>query len=144
MSRFETKKPVTSIFAGGKRSHAPEDDLYQLDRMVLVDDPSELELGGGIEEQKAGAADSIDVDMLEKLKKEFKFDENGDCEGLELDEFIEKCGAVLGANLSRRELEYLFMKIDANSDGSVDWDEFTNFLLQGTLIYPCFTYSDSV
>ena len=28
-----------------------------------------------------------------------------------------------------RNLRYLFMKIDANSDGTVDWEEFTNFLL---------------
>ena len=32
-------------------------------------------------------------------------------------------------NQTKRELTYLFMKIDANCDGTVDWDEFTNFLL---------------
>ncbi|CAK4616230.1 unnamed protein product [Aphanomyces euteiches] len=26
------------------------------------------------------------------------------------------------------QISQLFMKIDANSDGSVDWDEFTNFM----------------
>jgi Ca2+-binding EF-hand superfamily protein len=26
-------------------------------------------------------------------------------------------------------LKKLFMRIDANSDGSVDWDEFSNFML---------------
>ena len=33
-------------------------------------------------------------------------------------------------------LEHLFMKIDANADGDVTWDEFTNFMLledQGAL-----------
>ena len=30
---------------------------------------------------------------------------------------------------SKRYLTYLFMKIDANSDGTVDWEEFLNFLL---------------
>ena len=29
----------------------------------------------------------------------------------------------------KRYLTHLFMKIDANSDGTVDWEEFLNFLL---------------
>ena len=36
---------------------------------------------------------------------------------------------MLGKNLTKEQLTHLFMKIDANSDGSVDWDEFTNFML---------------
>lgn len=27
----------------------------------------------------------------------------------------------------------LFMKIDANSDGTVDWDEFSNYMMMGTI-----------
>lgn len=37
-------------------------------------------------------------------------------------------GGVLGRNLSKEKLTHLFMKIDVNSDGTVDWDEFTNFM----------------
>lgn len=33
-------------------------------------------------------------------------------------------------SLSDEDLEVLFMKIDANNSGGVDWDEFTSFLLQ--------------
>ena len=29
---------------------------------------------------------------------------------------------------SKRYLTHLFMKIDANSDGTVDWEEFLNFI----------------
>lgn len=32
--------------------------------------------------------------------------------------------------MSDEDLEMLFMKIDANNSGGVDWDEFTGFLLQ--------------
>ena len=38
-------------------------------------------------------------------------------------------GGVLGKNLTGEQLVHLFMKIDANSDGSVDWEEFTNYML---------------
>ena len=46
-------------------------------------------------------------------------------------QFVRLLSKVLKKNAanSRQELTHLFMKIDANSDGSVDWDEFTNFLL---------------
>ena len=48
----------------------------------------------------------------------------------ELDEqgFVGAFGSILGDNLSDQQLTHLFMKIDANSDGSVDWDEFTNYM----------------
>ena len=36
---------------------------------------------------------------------------------------------MLGKNLSEKQLTQLFMRIDTNSDGSVDWDEFMNFLI---------------
>ena len=50
--------------------------------------------------------------------------------GLDLDEFIHEFGHIIGADLSRQQLQMMFMKIDANSDGDVDWDEFTNWLLK--------------
>ena len=45
------------------------------------------------------------------------------------EELAEAFGGVLGENLTTTQLIHLFMKIDANSDGSVDWDEFTQFML---------------
>jgi WD40 repeat protein len=48
---------------------------------------------------------------------------------LELDEFVDAFGEVLGPNLTYRELVQMFMKIDANSDGSIDWEEFMNYML---------------
>ena len=38
-------------------------------------------------------------------------------------------GGILGKGMSSLQLEKLFMKIDANSDETVDWDEFMNFML---------------
>ena len=36
---------------------------------------------------------------------------------------------VLGQNTDDRELEKIFMKVDTNCDGTVDWDEFLSYLL---------------
>ena len=72
----------------------------------------------------------ISVDSLELLKTEFHVDEEGHSRGLPLPEFIRACAHVFrGKRLSEQDIVHLFMKIDANSDGTVDWNEFTNFML---------------
>ncbi|GBG32362.1 WD repeat-containing protein 64 [Hondaea fermentalgiana] len=65
----------------------------------------------------------IDLDSLRKLKD--LFGKDGE---LDQDAFVEAFGEILGNNLTELQLTHLFMKIDANSDGSVDWDEFTNYM----------------
>jgi Ca2+-binding EF-hand superfamily protein len=40
-------------------------------------------------------------------------------------EFCDQLGPYLGKNLSKEEVEQLFMKIDANAGGTVDWNEFS-------------------
>jgi Ca2+-binding EF-hand superfamily protein len=49
-------------------------------------------------------------------------DEDGSGE-LEMTEFLEKLGPLIGSeeNMSMREVAKLFMKIDADSNGGVDW-----------------------
>ncbi len=59
------------------------------------------------------------------------FDE-ADADGggdLDQDEFVGAFRSILGENLSSNELTQLFMKIDANSDGNVDWEEFIDFMV---------------
>ena len=68
----------------------------------------------------------IDLNSLRKLQD--WFGEDGE---LEESEFVEAFGSILGSNLTKEQLTHLFMKIDANSDGSVDWDEFTNYMFLG-------------
>ena len=39
----------------------------------------------------------------------------------------------MGGNLSNDELTTLFNKIDANSDGTVSWDEFSSYMMTVSL-----------
>jgi hypothetical protein len=70
----------------------------------------------------------------------FSGNENDDGEGgLAMEDFVAAFGQAFqfsgsgdgtgGKERTRQDLENIFMKIDANSDGTVDWDEFTNFIL---------------
>lgn len=47
-------------------------------------------------------------------------DEDGSGE-LDIDEFCAKLGPHLGVNLKPQEVAQLFMKIDADAGGTVDW-----------------------
>lgn len=55
-------------------------------------------------------------------------DDSGDGE-LSLKEFIAAFGKVLGKGLNYKQLNQLFMRIDADSGGTVDWNEFMNYML---------------
>jgi len=74
-------------------------------------------------DHQIGGPDGITLESLRKLQNFF-----GKSKALNERQFVEKLGGVLGRNLSKQKLTHLFMKIDVNSDGTVDWDEFTNFM----------------
>ena len=69
---------------------------------------------------------------LRNIKRKFDMATKADKDGLELDDFVDNFRDILGEKMTDRQLEKLFMKIDANSDGSVDWEEFSNFMLMET------------
>lgn len=68
------------------------------------------------------------------IELKHKFDQADIDQGgaLELEEFVSAFGEVLGKGLSDKEIIQLFMRIDANSDGSVDWEEFINYIILET------------
>ncbi|KAG7399917.1 hypothetical protein PHYBOEH_007603 [Phytophthora boehmeriae] len=66
--------------------------------------------------------DEIGVEQLQSLKEKFA---DGD---LNEKEFVSLFREIVDASLSEAQLTELFQKIDANSDGTVDWDELTNYM----------------
>ncbi len=47
-------------------------------------------------------------------------------------QFIEAFGSVVessGEKIEDEQIERLFMQIDANSDGGIDWSEFSDYML---------------
>ena len=73
----------------------------------------------------------ITASQMVQLERVFHA-ESQNADGLDMDQFVCVFERVLGQmaeSESRRYLTHLFMKIDANCDGTVDWTEFLNFLL---------------
>ena len=73
----------------------------------------------------------FNIHVLTQLKIAF---DKADADGsgaLDEQEFVSAFKSVkeLSQNATDEQIQHLFMKIDANSDGTVDWDEFTNHML---------------
>ena len=73
--------------------------------------------------------EKFDVKVLESLRKAFDAANVDNDPGLNLEEFVNAFSKILGKDQSTQFLINLYMKIDANSDGKVDWSEFLEFML---------------
>eukprot|EP01065_Artemidia_motanka_P040445 TRINITY_DN5079_c0_g1_i2.p1 TRINITY_DN5079_c0_g1~~TRINITY_DN5079_c0_g1_i2.p1 ORF type:complete len:1516 (+),score=483.91 TRINITY_DN5079_c0_g1_i2:49-4548(+) len=73
--------------------------------------------------------DKIDLEQLKALK--ILFDEADADGGGDLDEqeFVAAFSRILGEGMQHDTLREWFMRIDANANGSVDWDEFSTYIL---------------
>lgn len=71
-----------------------------------------------------------DLELLERIFEEADEDGGG---GLDLDEFREALKRIIankgGILPDEDELAIIFMKVDANCDGTVDWEEFCSYML---------------
>ena len=76
---------------------------------------------------------SLDSEKLEALRRAF---EQNDDEGLSLAEFVHVMTSIMGKEISMREdvfaanLIEFFDQVDINGDGSMEWEEFTSFIVE--------------
>eukprot|EP00026_Physarum_polycephalum_P001543 Phypoly_transcript_01545.p1 GENE.Phypoly_transcript_01545~~Phypoly_transcript_01545.p1 ORF type:complete len:441 (-),score=105.87 Phypoly_transcript_01545:1901-3223(-) len=82
-----------------------------------------------VQNYKQNLEDTMILQHLVALKIAFEKADTDKSGGLDMDEFVEAFGEVLGKDLNEQQLQQLFMKIDANSDGMVSWDEFSTFMI---------------
>ena len=72
----------------------------------------------------------MDQYRLQRLKIIFEESDLDDEPGLDIDEFKGAMRKIMGENVPEREIELIFMKVDANCDGNVDWAEFLEYTLR--------------
>ncbi|XP_052778898.1 WD repeat-containing protein on Y chromosome-like [Mya arenaria] len=70
-----------------------------------------------------------DEKLLRKLQKIFDAKEEEEETGLTIDEFEAAMRNTVGRHSTKDEIELLFMKVDANCDGAVDWEEYVTYNL---------------
>eukprot|EP00158_Paraphelidium_tribonemae_P005724 Partr_v1_DN27487_c0_g1_i5_m71542 putative WD repeat-containing protein on Y len=75
----------------------------------------------------------MNIHHFEELKRLFEEEKSEETGGFPIDKFREVFGRVFHGMLSYDDITTLFMKIDANSDGNVSWDEFSTYMMMGTI-----------
>eukprot|EP00742_Colponemidia_sp_Colp-10_P008505 GILJ01009216.1.p1 GENE.GILJ01009216.1~~GILJ01009216.1.p1 ORF type:complete len:1025 (-),score=150.44 GILJ01009216.1:215-3289(-) len=81
------------------------------------------------EPQHLSPSDEINLALLQKLREWFEGADASQSKSLELEQFTEAFQTVMGHDFSKKHLKELFMKIDPNGGGSINWDDFTNYML---------------
>ncbi|OQV20829.1 putative WD repeat-containing protein on Y chromosome [Hypsibius exemplaris] len=84
----------------------------------------------GSEKPPDEGAGGMDQYRLQRLKIIFEESDTDDEPGLDINEFKQAMKKILGEDVPEREIELIFMKVDANCDGNVDWNEFLEFTLR--------------
>lgn len=79
--------------------------------------------------KKKAIEDVINLEVLMQLKTAFAMADKDGGGDLSCDEFVKAFMDILGKELGEDGLRQMFMKIDANADGTIDWDEFSSFML---------------
>jgi hypothetical protein len=78
---------------------------------------------------RGGGSDALNIERLQEIMQFFEDATESGHDGLDIEAFVYAFRTVLGGDTTDRELRLMFMKVDANSDGTVDWEEFSNFML---------------
>ncbi|XP_013775753.1 WD repeat-containing protein on Y chromosome-like [Limulus polyphemus] len=73
--------------------------------------------------------DKLNFEHLKRLQRLFEEMDTDGSGALDMDEFKTAMTALLGGHMDEHELELMFMKIDTNCDGTVDWEEYLNYML---------------
>ncbi|XP_071834643.1 cilia- and flagella-associated protein 337-like isoform X2 [Apostichopus japonicus] len=74
--------------------------------------------------------DEMNNDHLQKLQEIFEEADEDGGGGLDMEEFRGAMRKIMGEGMvDDRELAIVFMKVDANCDGTVDWDEYLSYML---------------
>jgi hypothetical protein len=78
---------------------------------------------------------AMNIHHFEEIMKRFKSVESesgpAGSGGFDAKQFSAVFRSILGNSLSDEQMQLLFMKIDANSDGTIDWDEFSTYMMTG-------------
>lgn len=95
----------------------------------VLDESKKKQFGESVEREKQNASEQISLQHIMELREAFDAARKHREGALTLEEFVKAFGGIIGKDMNDKQINQLFMKIDADSNGSVDWDEFMNYML---------------
>ncbi|XP_069035623.1 cilia- and flagella-associated protein 337 isoform X2 [Lepisosteus oculatus] len=72
--------------------------------------------------------DQINNEHLQRIERMFREADTDGGGGLDMEEFRDAMKKIMG-EVDDEDLDIIFMKVDTNCDGNVDWDEYLNYML---------------
>ena len=129
-SRAHTKiKTIEALKQAGKRAKRQEETKHQQQQTKKEDHGKNEIKTKQQQHQNVSIEDAINEKIeLEDIKQLF---EDSDDAGLKESEFIHGLSQLLGPGRQYDEFKALFARIDANSNGRIDWNEFSTYVLLG-------------
>eukprot|EP01062_Namystynia_karyoxenos_P076890 TRINITY_DN7625_c0_g1_i1.p1 TRINITY_DN7625_c0_g1~~TRINITY_DN7625_c0_g1_i1.p1 ORF type:complete len:1468 (+),score=290.56 TRINITY_DN7625_c0_g1_i1:143-4546(+) len=85
--------------------------------------------GSEAPDSSKAVAPTIDLHQLRQLRRIFEDADTDGSGNLDEAEFVRGFTPVLGDTMTAEDLRQLFLRIDANANGVVDWDEFSAYIL---------------
>ena len=73
--------------------------------------------------------DQLTNEKLIQLQRIFEEADKDGGGGLDMEEFRTAMRQAMGQHLTDEDLDLIFMKVDTNCDGTVDWDEYLSYML---------------
>jgi WD40 repeat protein len=126
MRRFRRRREQK--FGGGSNAHTGTSSTS--DTETASEGEMEVYPEGS---EYAGGDVLVSLSDLREIKDLFdEYEEQG---GMEIDDFIEKFGAIVrkrNQGITDTDLALMFMRVDANANRSVDWGEISTYLLMST------------
>lgn len=78
---------------------------------------------------KVNASERINLQHIMELREKFEAADADGGDSLDQVEFLNAFKDVIGKEMTDKEFNQLFMKIDADSNSTVEWNEFMNYML---------------
>ncbi|KAI8827856.1 WD40-repeat-containing domain protein [Chytriomyces cf. hyalinus JEL632] len=126
---YNSQSSALGISAGGERLQMEASSMTGLPHVV-----DKKKAAARTANFNSDVQQYMNIQHFEQLMQTFHAHKNEDgSSGFDINKFREVFGKVLGGGLSYDQMTMLFMKIDANSDGTVDWDEFSTYMMAGSM-----------
>jgi WD40 repeat protein len=108
-----------------------------MEKLTTLEDQTEYKgaddkkgaFGDKEEREKQNASEQISLQHIMELREAFDAAKKHREGNLTIEEFVKAFGGIIGKDMNDKQINQLFMKIDADSNGTVDWDEFMNYML---------------
>lgn len=123
------RRGAVALITTAQGTIVPVEDDEEDDLQKRPIDTDEGDDGGDEAPANNRLEDQMNDEHLKMLQNIFEEADEDSGGGLDMEEFRNAMRRTMGSGVPDHELDMLFMKVDTNCDGGVDWDEYLTYML---------------